>query len=89
MSESEPPDQIPDHLQTVTMGGKWHEPERPAANAAYRLAYIFMRGSAAPSVVHGALREVFLASGLLDEDDCLRITQTAVRFARMDVLGTA
>lgn len=82
-------DQIPDHLKTVTMGGKWHEPANPTVNAAFRLAYVYLRGGAAPGVVHAGLREVFLASGLLDEDDCLRICQRACSFARMDVLGTA
>lgn len=75
----------PDTLSAVA--GKWHEPEYPVRNAAYRLCYLMMFQRYTPDAVLYSLNEVFVASGLLTSEDCSRVLKVAVGFARMPVEG--
>lgn len=73
----------------TVVAGKWHEETRPAHNAAFRMCYFMMMQRYHPDAVLISLREVFLGSGLLPDEECVRIRDIAVGFAAKPVEGNA
>lgn len=72
---------------TLTIGGKWHEPEKPLKNAAFRLTYVMISERYDASAAYSTLCTVFRDTGLLTDAECQHVINVSCGFAGMPVHG--
>ena len=72
-------------LQVVA--GKWHEPDKPAKHAAFRLSYILIGERYSPQAIYETLCVVFRDTELLSDDQCRHVVNVSCGFAGMPVQG--